>query len=405
MNKEIKALVALEDGIAPQQLDEVLPPGDGIEVLDYLRGLATNYEQIRDKKADLFIVACSPGALGVTALIEHAVSERPDRPVVVFQLGAAESNGFMQQVFGAGADDIVTLPESAEHVRNVLQKAMARRRGANQAQGSEPAPLVTVLGPKGGTGKTVTACNLAVAMAAKGRTTVLVDLDLSFGDVGLGLRLSPDRTVYDLARAGGTLDAEKADDYLVEHSSGVRALLAPTRPDHAGAVRPEFVKEVLDVLRATNGIVIVDTPASFPPEVITAVDNSTGVCMVGMLDAFSLKDTKLGLETLDRMGYDRQSVRVVLNRADSHVGISSDDVAAVLGRKPDVLIPSQRDIPRSLTDGEPIVSKHPHSSAAKAFRALAQLYMQPRAAGKPQAAPVTASGAEPRRRRALLKRA
>jgi len=216
-------------------------------------------------------------------------------------------------------------------------------------------------------------------------------LDLHFGDVGLGLRLTPDHTIYDLARSGGSLDEEKITDYLTPHPSGVRVLLAPTRPDHAGAVSPSFIAEVLAVLRATNGVVIVDTPAGFPPEVITSIDSSTDVCVVGMLDAFSLKDTKLGLETLDLMGYDRGSIRMVLNRADTHVGIAQNDIKAILGRDPDILVPSERDIPRSVTQGMPIVTASPNSTAAKAFRALASLYLN-----EPET--VTASANAPRGR-------
>src|SRR5207245_3389952 len=122
---------------------------------------------------------------------------------------------------------------------------------------------VCVLGPKGGTGKTVTSCNLAVALAELGRRTALVDLDLAFGDVGLGLRLTPERTIYDLARSAGTLDAEKLDDYLSNHTSGLRVLLAPTRPDHAGAITTPFIGEMLAVLRSMVEIVVVDTTAGF----------------------------------------------------------------------------------------------------------------------------------------------
>ena len=266
------------------------------------------------------------------------------------------------------------LSETPERIRHALQKAIARKRGTTFSQGAAPASLICVLGPKGGTGKTVTSCNLAVALAEQGQRTCLVDLDLHFGDVGLGLRLTPERTIYDLARAGGTLDAEKVGDYLTDHQSGVRVLLAPTRPDHAGAVRPDFIGEVLALLRSVSDFVVVDTPAGFASEVITAVDSSTDICVVGMLDAFSLKDTKLGLETLDRMGYDRNSIRLILNRADTHVGISKDDVAAILDREPDVLVPSQRDIPRTITEGTPIVTAMPKSTAAKAFRTLASMY-------------------------------
>jgi pilus assembly protein CpaE len=96
--------------------------------------------------------------------------------------------------------------------------------------------------------------------------------------------------------------------------------------------------------------------------------------MVGMLDSLSLKNTKLGLETLELMGYDSERVHLVLNRADSHVGITHDDVQAIVGREPDVLVPSHRDIARSVNAGAPIVLAEGRSEAAKAFRALAETY-------------------------------
>jgi pilus assembly protein CpaE len=369
----IRTLVALEKGVEPEAVRGALPPS-GVEVLQWLDS-ASAQQAGTQTSADLVIVACATRSGSSISLIDRVTKLAAERPVVVLQLDGADSNGFMQQAFAAGADDIVVLPETPERIRHALQKAIARKRGSTLAQGSEPASLVCVLGPKGGTGKTVTSCNLAVALAELGNRVCLVDLDLHFGDVGLGLRLTPERTIYDLARAGGTLDAEKVHDYLTDHESGVRVLLAPVRPDHAGAVKPEFVGEVLALLRSMSDFVVVDTPAGFPPEVITAVDGSTDICVVGMLDAFSLKDTKLGLETLDRMGYDRGAVRVILNRADTHVGIGKDDVAAILDREPDVLVPSQRDIPRTITEGTPIVAAHPKSTAARAFRNLAALYL------------------------------
>jgi pilus assembly protein CpaE len=93
--------------------------------------------------------------------------------------------------------------------------------------------------------------------------------------------------------------------------------------------------------------------------------------LVGMLDALSLKNTKLGLETLELMGCEPSTIRMVLNRAQSQVGISSSEVSRVLGREPDVLVPSDREIPRAVNEGVPITIARPSSEAALAFRQLA----------------------------------
>src|SRR3954468_102897 len=127
--------------------------------------------------------------------------------------------------------------------------------------------------------------------------------------------------------------------------------MAPTRPDQASAITIDFLRELYPLLRSAYDFVIVDTPPGFSPEVIASIDSSTHICLVGMLDSLSLKNTKLGLEALDLMGYGRDRIRLVLNRADSKVGVTQEDVVAVIGRQPDVLVPSHRDVARSVNEG------------------------------------------------------
>src|SRR5205823_11195836 len=190
--------------------------------------------------------------------IEAALKQRPDRPVVVLAEGA--QNGFVRRIFEAGADDVLNIPEVPERVAFAFQKAVAGRQGAAAASGLAIAPMVCVLGPKGGTGKTLVATNLAVTLAMRGERVVLVDLDLQFGDVGLALGLTPEKTVYDLAKSGGSLDVEKLESYLTPHPSGARVLLAPTRPDQASFVTVDLLRDIYPLLRSHYDFVLVDTP-------------------------------------------------------------------------------------------------------------------------------------------------
>jgi pilus assembly protein CpaE len=374
MSAPIKVLVALDSGIDRDAVEKALPLDTTIQIVGLVDGLEDSWTTLQETPTDLLAVACNGSSDRALYLIDGAVKQQPERPVVVMTPDSA--NGFVRRAFEAGADDIITLPQTPEDVAFALHKAIARKQGAAAGAGVALAPMICVLGPKGGTGKTLTACNLAVSFAADGFRVAVIDLDLQFGDVGLSLGLAPERTIYDLVKSGGSLDGEKVDGYLATHDSGVRVLMAPTRPDHAGLVTTEFLREVYAAVRSTHDYVIVDTPPGFTPEVIASIDSSSHVCMVGMLDSLSLKNTKLGLETLELMGYDRARTRLVLNRADSRVGISNDDVAAIVGRTPDVSIPSDRDVPRSVNEGKPIVLTKSKSDAAKAFRTLAAMYEQ-----------------------------
>jgi pilus assembly protein CpaE len=367
----IRTLVALDAGVDARTVEHAFPAGSAVHVTGIIEGLEGGWSVLEESSPDLLLVACAGYSERALYLIEAAAKQRPDRPIVVLFYGSPD--GFLQRAFEMGADDLLAMPSPPEELEFALRKVMARRRGANA--GTSTNPLICIIGPKGGTGKTLAACNLAVALAQKGKRPALVDLDLQFGDVGIALGLPPERTIYDLARVGTSLDPDKAADFLAEHSSGAHALLAPIRPDQAGTITVEFLRELYAALRARHDYVIVDTPPGFTPEVIASIDLASDLLVVGMLDALSLKDTKLGLETLALMGCDPARIRLVLNRADSSVGITRNEAEAILGRKPDVFVPSDREIPRAATDGLPIVVANPRADSARAFHSLADLYL------------------------------
>jgi pilus assembly protein CpaE len=371
VNASPSLLVAVDEGIDSEIVRAALPPE--YENAFFVHGFESAWEGVPERQTDLLVVACGGEAQRALKLIGAATSTRPERPVIAVYDGAP--NGFVALAFGAGADDIVTLPAPQEQIRFTFEKVLARRQTGSPAAATQLSPLICVVGPKGGTGKTLTVCNLAVALARAGRRVVAVDLDLQFGDLGLALRLTPERTIYDLVRAGGSLDTDKVDGFLAEHPSGARILLAPARPDQARAVEPAFLRDLYTALRGGYDYVVVDTPSGFAPESIASIDTSSHVCLVAALDSLSLKDARLGLETLQLMGYDESRIRLILNRAGSRVGITLEDVEAVLGRRPDVLVPSERDIPRAVNEGVPIVVSKPRSGAARAYTSLAQMYI------------------------------
>ncbi len=367
----IRTLIAVDSGLDVRTVERAVPNDAEIQTIGVVEGLDESWRILQDSSVDVLVVACLGYSERALTLIDGAVKQDPNRPVIVLSQGSP--NGFVRRVFDAGADDIVVLPGNIDEMRFAITKSAARRAGGPLATAAGTGALICVLGPKGGTGKTMTAVNLGVALVELGQRTVVVDLDLQFGDVALTLGLSPTQTIHDLVTAGGTLDATKVDDYLATHESGLRALLAPTRPDQASAVTVAHIREVYSILRGSYDFVIVDTPPGFTPEVITSIDASTKIVMVGMLDALSLKNTKLGLETLQLMEYRPTDIRLILNRAHTKVGISPEDVTAILGRAPHIYVPSDREIPRALSEGVPIVRLRPNSEPAVAFKTLAAL--------------------------------
>ena len=395
--RRLNVFMALDGHVDHDAIRNALPPGTPVRAATVDDAASRMSALLATDPIDVVLIGCGGDSERALRAIDAAKRARPETPVIVLYAGSP--NGFMEAAFEAGAEDLISLPQSQTDLLFTLEKVFARKRGT--AAGAVDNPMIAVLGPKGGTGKTLTSCNLAVALAFAGTRPVLVDLDLQFGDVGLALGLKPERTIYDLATSAGSLDGDKINSFVSLHESGARALLAPVRPDQAAAVKIPFLQQLFEILRTEYDFVIVDTPPAFTPEVIAAIDASSQLCVVGMLDAPSLKDTKIGLETLEQMGYGANELTLVLNRADTNVGITDEDVELILGREPDVLVPSDVAIPRAITQGRTIVEADPRSGPAKAYISLAQAYTDARPGTRLHAA---TEEAQPARRRVLLRR-
>ena len=380
MTGDLKAIVGLDGGVDLAAFQSLIDAQPGVSLVCPVGDLSDAWDALDETMCDLVVIGCGGDGERALSFIAAAVKERPQVPIVVAYQGTP--NGFVNAAFEAGADEVLMLPavsgeEGAAVASDVLftfQKALARRNGAPSASAQRHSQMICVLGPNGGIGKTVVASNLAVALASEGASVALVDLNLQCGDLALALGLQPDRTIYDLATSGGALDAEKLEAFLGRHESGVRVLMAPTRPDQSSSVTTDFLDRAYSLLRAMHDYVIVDTPPGFTPEVIASIDGASDVCMVATLDVLSLKSTRVGLETLRLMGYDLGRVRLVLNRADSRVGLDASDVEAIVGGAPDVLVPSHRDVTRTVNEAKLIVTSSPRSEAAKALKKLARMY-------------------------------
>jgi pilus assembly protein CpaE len=380
MKTAVNTLVALDSEVDRGLIETVVTRDPLIKVIDYLELGGPPSSSLG--AGDVLIVAVADYTAQVRDFVITARRQHPQRPIVM--MCPPSDDGFLGDAFDNGIDDIVALPTDSRgavdpligrQLAFALEKAVMRKRGPSEVASAVDHNVICVLGLKGGSGKTLTSVNLAVALAMEGHSVAIMDLDLQFGDVALAMGISPVRTMYDLVSAGGSLDADKLSDYLVEHPSGVRALLAPIRPDQSAVITVPFLGEVQRQLADMFEFVVIDTPPSFAPEVIAAVDSSDDVLVVVMRDTLSLKNTKLGLETLERMEYDRRHVKILLNRANTKVGIDRDDLLAVLGRDVDEQLPSNVDITRSINQGEPIMLRGP-SEAASAFTRLARGYIE-----------------------------
>jgi pilus assembly protein CpaE len=329
-----------------------------------------------DPNVDVVLIGPHVDMEAALALSEAMRLTRPGLGVVLVRTRVDTST--LTDALRAGIREVVKErdPDGVKAaVRRAIELSNAVREQAGLSPtseaGGELGRLITVFSAKGGAGKTTLSTNLAAALADNGRRNVcLVDLDLAFGDVAIALQLFPAHTLSDAVPMMDSLDEQAVSALLTPHSPGLTTLVAPVEPGAAESIPAALVQRVLRVLRQLFQFVVVDTPPAFTDHVLAAFDESDYVALLATLDIPALKNLKLTLETLDLLNYPRDRWRIVLNRADSKVGLQLAEVEKTLRVPIAVQIPSSRSVPASINRGVPIVlddPNHPVSQAVKAF--------------------------------------
>ncbi len=237
--------------------------------------------------------------------------------------------------------------------------------------------VITVMAGKGGSGKTVAATNLAMSLTdALGEDRVVVlDADLQFGDVALLLQLDPSRTIVNASEAIDDLTEPRLDGLLLRHESGLRVLAAPLAPSSSEKVTPKTVVRLMDMLQGMYEFVIVDTAPIFDDALMTILEHSDEVVLVVDMDLPSVKNAKIALDTLRASGYPMGRVHLLVNRVNSKARLDLVELERALGMEVAASVPSDRLVPQSVNEGVPAVAMSPRSKVAKAFEALADLFL------------------------------
>jgi pilus assembly protein CpaE len=307
-----------------------------------------------------------------------AIREHTRSPIVI--LASGESSALLEDALDAdGVADVLLLPQLTENVVFALRKAAhaGRRLMADGASLGRRGRIVTVFSPKGGTGKTVTATNLAASFAKhEHKRTLLLDLDLQFGDAAIMLGIEPEKTIYDLVVAPGELDSEKLAGYITKHTCGLDILPAPLRPEDAELVTETKLARLLEVARESYDIIVVDTSPFFHGPMLATLDRTDELLMLCGLDVPTLKNVRLSMQTLELLSFPASRIRFVLNRANSKVGMKKSEVEGALDVKIGFEVPSDRAVPLGVNRGAPPAVADTGSDFAKAIRQVAKSLLE-----------------------------
>jgi pilus assembly protein CpaE len=313
-----------------------------------------------------------PDALGLAEFVGRAA------PMTAIVMVRDKSwNGLLPAAMRAGIRDVVDLTQGSEELRDAVERAITwadnlrSLRGAMAEKPSSRGMVISVFSSKGGTGKTFLTTNLATAISElSGEETAVVDLDVDMGDVFSYFGTEPQKQVMDLIALGEGADRETVfanASKFGDHLWGFGAVPDPAMQPPAG----EAVGKYLRTLRNNFAYVVVDASADYTDLALACFDLSDAICLVTGLDVVGVKHLSKALETLLTIGLPRDRFRIVLNRADSKVGLDSGDVERVMKIQVDTMIPSSRLVPMSLNKGRPVYLEDPNSEVSASIRTLA----------------------------------
>lgn len=286
-------------------------------------------------------------------------------PIIVGAAGGAEN--LLADALEHGAADMVLLPQSAESIVFAIRKLTR----AHAATSGRTATIVTVFSPKGGTGKTVTSTNLARKFARRGLRTLLVDLDVQFGDAAIMLGAVPSETLHDLVTSPGQLDAEKLAGYATVVDEYLSLVAAPARPEEGEHVTEEAVKSVLGIARRAYDVVIVDTAPSFDAPMLAAMELTDELLVICGPEVPAVKNVRLALETLDLLAFSKDKVSILFNRDGMKGAVSAAEVEHALERPIDFVVPDDISVPTSVNRGRSAVDCDPRSAFSRAIGEMA----------------------------------
>lgn len=241
----------------------------------------------------------------------------------------------------------------------------------------DPGQVISVFSTKGGSGKSVTATNVACALAQmSNRPVALIDGHLQFGDVSVMLKLQPQHTIVDAVSQIDKLDPSMLQQLMTVHQpTGMMVLPAPLEPTFADQISGEQMVRLIEMIKTFVGHVIVDLPAIFNDVVISMLEASDDVLLVAGLDIPNIKNVKIGLSTLSLLNIPKEHLHLVLNRADSRVKLDVGEVEKTLQLHAIAHIPSDVVVPISVNKGSPVVLSASKSGVAREFEKLAALFL------------------------------
>jgi pilus assembly protein CpaE len=386
---EDKVKVIIVDDVAEtrENIRKLLQFEKDLEVIGAANSGRQAVELARSLKPDVVLMDINmPDMDGITAT-ELIRQNNPATQIVI--LSVQGDPNYMRRAMLAGARDFLTKPPAVDELTGALRRAgkmageerakaaasIPTSAGGSSALMADQGKIIVVYSPKGGSGSTTLAVNLAVTLHSDETPTALVDGNLQFGDITVFLNEQARNSVLDLAPRADELDKEIVNEVMITHApSGVRVLAAPARPEYAENVTGEQFTKVLKFMRRIYSYIVVDASSTLTDVVLAAMDTSDLIILITTQDIPAIKNARLYLDLADVLNISRKRVLFTLNKFDKRIGIMPEKISESFKQEIVSVIPFEdRVILPSINRGVPFMLGDRTRPIAKSLLALAEV--------------------------------
>jgi pilus assembly protein CpaE len=389
--EKIRVLIVDDISETRENIRRLLQFDNMIDVIGAARSGHEAIEMSQQNKPDVIVMDINMPDMDGIAATEIIRKKVPFTQVII--LSVQNDQSYMRKAMLAGARDFLSKPPTIDELTSAIRRAgvMAHDEknklaqtfavGSTGSTSAAPAPaqtfgkVVVVYSPKGGTGTTTIATNLAISLQGDESKVMLIDASLQFGDITVFLNEQAKNTILDLTPRVDELDPDFVEEVALKHATtGLRVLAAPPRPEMADQVTSEQFNKLLNYLRHIYSFIIVDTASYLTETVQAALDIADVIVLITTQDIPSIKNANAFLTLADTSGIKRNRILFIMNRFDKRIAISPERVGESLRQEVVISIPFEdRIIPGSINRGIPFVIDNKTHPVSKAIFQLADL--------------------------------
>jgi pilus assembly protein CpaE len=395
MADKIKVLIVDDNDETRDGTQRLLEYEDNIEILGFAENGMVAIEQVKELNPDVVLMDINMPVMDGLTATQRLQREAPRARVII--VSVQDDAHYLKEAFRAGAVDFVSKPITSSELAQAIERAYekappapapapSRERAPERPSTDGSAPrvqgsVISVVGPKGGVGKTTVAVNLAVGLArsAPNKKVVVVDGNLFFGDVGVFLNTRGQYSVIDLvlmAEEPEQMDMQAIESVLVSHESGIKLLIAPPNPADIPRIRPESMANLLKILKGYFDYIVLDTATGYDDMLSAAIQSADKLLALTTPTMPALKDMRILFSELTAVEFLMSNVMLILNQVEKSGRITSEQITNFLKHDVDAQIPMDPAATEAVNRGIPLVDID--NRRAPSGRALMELTRQVR---------------------------